>query len=145
MTDKRHIESILKVNGLAPTAPDEEIKSVLLSARFNDDEVDAALMILRENVRTNETRVDGLHKVFRTDTGLRPAEISKLLGIDVEVTTKESARPNTKRFSLLELILLSVASSLLAIVCLLMYMYSEGIGWFHPSAEPVINLTRSSK
>ncbi len=145
MTDRRHIESILKVNGLAPTAPDEEIKSVLLSARFNKDEVDTALMILRENVKTNETRVDGLHKVFRTDGGLKPAEISKLLGIDVELTDAESVRTNSKRFSLLELVLLSVASSLLAIVCLLMYMYSEGIGWFHPSSGPVINLTRSIK
>lgn len=143
MTDKRHIESILKVNGIAPTAADEEIKSVLLSARFNEDEVDAALMVLRENVKTNETRVDGLHKVFRTDGGLRPAEISKLLGIDIELTDVDSVRTDLRRFSLLELVLLSLASSLLAIVCLLMYMYSEGIGWFHPSAEPVINLTRS--
>ncbi len=143
MTDKRHIESILKVNGIAPTAADEEIKSVLLSARFNEDEVDAALMVLRENVKTNETRVDGLHKVFRTDGGLRPAEISKLLGIDIELTDADSVRTDPRRFSLLELVLLSLASSLLAIVCLLMYMYSEGIGWFHPSAEPVINLTRS--
>ncbi len=145
MTDRRHIESILKVNGIAPTAADEEIKSVLLSARFNHDEVDTALMILRENVKTNETRVDGLHKVFRTDTGLRPAEISRLLGIDVELTSEQTVQTDSRRFSFLELVLLSVASSLLAIVCLLMYMYSERIGWFHPSAEPVISLTRSNK
>jgi hypothetical protein len=143
MADRRHIESILKVNGIAPTAADEEIKSVLLSARFNDDEVDAALMILRENTKTNETRVDGLHKVFRTDKGLQPAEITKLLGIDIELTSAETVNTDPRRFSLFELVLLSLASSLLAIVCLLMYMYSEGIGWFHPSAEPVINLTRS--
>ena len=143
MTDKRQIEAILKVNGLAATSPDEEIKSVLLSARFNNDEVDTALMILRENVKTNETRVDGRHKVFRTDTALRPAEVSKLLGIDIDISDDRANRRDPKRFSLLELMLLSVASSLLAIVCLLMYMYSEGIGWFHPSAEPVINLTKS--
>ena len=143
MTDRRQIESILKVNGIAPTAADEEIKSVLLSARFNDDEVDTALMILRENTKTNETRVDGLHKVFRTDNGLQPAEITKLLGIDIELTSAETVNTDPRRFSLFELVLLSLASSLLAIVCLLMYMYSEGIGWFHPSAEPVINLTRS--
>ncbi len=142
MTDRRHIESILKVNGIAPTAPDEEIKSVLLSARFNNDEVDTALMILRENIKTNETRVDGLHKVFRTDSALHPAEVSRLLGIDIDITDDLSQRANPKRFSFFELTLLSVASSLLAIVCLLMYMYAEDIGWFHPSAEPVINLTK---
>lgn len=143
MADRRHIESILKVNGIAPTAPDEEIKSVLLSARFNNDEVDTALMILRENIKTNETRVDGLHKVFRTDTALRPSEVSKLLGIDIDIVDEHSRR-DSKRFSLLELTLLSVASALLAIVCLLVYMYSEGMGWFHPSAEPVMmNLTKS--
>jgi hypothetical protein len=144
MTDRRQIESILKVNGIAATAADEEIKSVLLSARFNDDEVDTALMILRENIVTNETRVDGLHKVFRTDTALHPSEVSRLLGIDIDITDNMSVRNSSKRFSLLELTLLSLASSLLAIVCLLMYMYSEGIGWFHPSSEPVINLTRNT-
>jgi hypothetical protein len=144
MTDRRQIESILKVNGIAPSAPDEEIKSVLLSARFNDTEVDAALMILRENIKTSETRLDGLHKVFRTDTVLQPAEVSKLLGINIDIVNEQPNRRDPKLFSLLELTLLSVVSSLLAIVCLLMYMYSEGIGWFHPSAEPVINLTRST-
>lgn len=144
MTDKRHIESILKVNGLTPTAPDEEIKSVLLSARFNHDEVDTALMVLRENVKTNETRVDGLHKVFRADTVLKPAEVSRLLGIDFETNEEISSRSNPKKFSLFELVLLSLASSLVAMVCLLMYMYSENIGLFHPSVEPVINLTKST-
>lgn len=144
MTDKRHIESILKVNGLSPTAPDEEIRSVLLSARFNDDEVDTALMILRENVKTNVTRVDGLHKVFRTDGALKPAEVSRLLGIDVEIDKDVSLRNDPKRFSVFELVLLSLVSSLVAVVCLLMYMYSEDIGLFHPSSVPNINLTKST-
>jgi hypothetical protein len=144
MTDRKHIESILKINGLTPTSADEEIKSVLLSARFKDDEIDAALMILRENTHTSEVRVDGLHKVFRTDAGLKPSEISQLLGIDIKVTEKVSPRSNRKRFSFFQLLLLSIASSLLAIVCLLFYMYSENIGWFHPSAHPVVNLTRST-
>jgi hypothetical protein len=142
MTDRRHIESILKVNGISPTAPDEEIKSVLMSARFNNDEVDAAMMILRENVKTNETRVDGLHKVFRTDAALQPGEVSRLLGIDIDVIDEHSRRSDPRRFSFLELVLLSLASSLLAIVCLLMYMYSEGIGWFHEDAEPIITFTK---
>ena len=144
MTDRRQIESILKVNGIAPTAPDEEIKSVLLSARFNNDEVDTAMMILRENIKTNETRVDGLHKVFRTDTALHPSEVSKLLGIDIDIVDERSRRSDPRKFTFLELALLSLASSLLAIVCLLMYMYAEGIGWFHPSAEPVVSFTKST-
>jgi hypothetical protein len=143
MTDRRHIESILKVNGIAPTAPDEEIKSVLLSARFNKDEVDTALMILRENVKTNETRVDGLHKVFRTDRGLQPAEVTRLLGINIDIVDEHKDNSDPRKFSLLELLLLSLASSLLAIACLLMYMYAEGIGWFHPSMQPSVSLTRS--
>ena len=44
---------------------------MLISARFDNDEVNAALVVLRENTKTNETRVDGLHKVFRTDEGLQ--------------------------------------------------------------------------
>ncbi len=144
MADRSHIESILKVNGLGKTAPDEEIRSVLLSARFNNDEVDTALMILRENTKTNETRVDGLHKVFRSDRVLQPSEISKLLGVDVNLREQIYTQRGPKRFSTVELALLSTVSALLAVVCVLTYMYTQNIGWFHPSVTEPINFARSA-
>lgn len=144
MTDRSQIESILKVNGLGKTAPDEEIRSVLLSARFNKDEVDTALMILRENTKTSETRVDGLHKVFRSDRVLQPNEISKLLGIDISLRDEVSSATDVKRFSAIELALLSTVSALLAVVCVLLYMYTQNIGWFHPSVSEPVNFARSA-
>ena len=43
MIEKRNVEAFLKVNGIPPTAKDEEIRSILLSARWNNNEVDTAL------------------------------------------------------------------------------------------------------
>lgn len=134
MIDRKHIESILKINGLGNTAPDEQIRSVLLSARFNKDEVDAALMVLRENTKTNATRVDGLHKVFRTDETLKANEISQLLGIEVHVEEKIEAGINARRYTLFQVIILWFISIIIATTAVLFYMYSNEMGVFHPSS-----------
>ena len=96
MIEKRNVEAFLKVNGIPPTAKDEEIRSVLLSARWNNNEVDTALMVLKENVKNNETHVDTLHKVFNSDDRLSSAEISKLLGIDVALSDHDVNDLNAK-------------------------------------------------
>ncbi len=134
MADKKQIESILRVNGLGVSAPDEEIRSLLISARFDDDEIKAALVVLRENTVTNETRVDGLHKVFRTDKHLQPKEISKLLGIDISVEDTISKKEKKRHLSYFELALVVFVSFLLAALFILLYMYSQDIGIFHPAS-----------
>ena len=140
MIDVRQIESLLKVNGLAKTSADEEIRSVLLSARFKEEEVETALMVLRENTVTKQTKVDGLHKVFRTDQALRPDEISKLLGIDVDITEGVNVDNvgQSNGFSLLQFIFLWTASIALAVGSVLFYMYSHEIGLFHKTSSLVI-------
>lgn len=135
MVDKKHIESLLKINGLGNTSPDEQIRSVLLSARFNKDEVDAALMVLRENTKTNATRVDGLHKVFRSDEALKANEISQLLGIEVHVEEKIEVGLNARRYTLFQVITLWFISVIIATTAVLFYMYSNDTGVFHPSRE----------
>ena len=140
MFDKKHIESILKINGLANSAPDEEIRSVLLSARFNDDEVQTAMMVLRENVKTNQTHVDGLHKVFRTDQALLPSEISQLLGIDVNLETPLERQQTARRYTLLHVFLLWLTSVLIAVTAVMFYMFSQQIGFFHPTSEAVLKM-----
>ena len=67
MLDRTHLERVLKINGVSPTAADEEIRAVLLSARYRDDEVNMALLVLRENVDTKAARVDSLQKLMRSD------------------------------------------------------------------------------
>lgn len=141
MIDLHHIESLLSINGLAKTAPDEEIRSVLLSARFKEEEVDTALMVLRENIVTKQTKVDGLHKVFRTDQALRPDEISRLLGIDVDISDGISVDNvgQSNGFTLVQFIILWVASIALAVGAVFFYMYSHQMGVFHPASSVAID------
>ena len=134
MMAREQIESILKINGVPPGSPDEQIRSVLLSARFSKDEVDTAIMVLRENIHSKKTRVEGLHKIFRTDDALRPEEISELLGIEVNVEQNVSPEEKNRELSKVQFMLVLIFSITLAIAGILFYMYLHKIGIFHPSS-----------
>jgi hypothetical protein len=134
MIERDYISKILKLNGIDVTAPDEEIKSVLISAHWHEDDVDTALMVLRENKKNHETHVDTLHKVFHSDERLSPETISSLLGIDMEVSSKdiELRRKLAKGQLSAGLILqMSLVSILLASVVLLASMWFLKFGIFH--------------
>lgn len=135
MINREHIESILKINGVEPGSPDEEIRSVLMSARYNKDEVDTAIMVLRENIKTKTTRVEGLHKIFRTDEALRPDEISQLLGIEVDIDQSINIRSSNNELSGLQYMVVWVLSVVLAVSGILLYMYLHKMGVFHPSVS----------
>lgn len=89
MISKEHIERVLRMNGLKPTASDEEIKSLLISAKWHEEDAELAVTVLRENKETHKTHVDTLHKVFTSDDRLDPESISSLLGIDVELNSND--------------------------------------------------------
>jgi hypothetical protein len=132
MIERQHIEAILKVNGIPPTAPEEQIRSVLISSRYNNNEIDTAIMVLKENTTTNVSHVDGLHKVFRTDGGLKPDEIAKLLGINVEVTESKTKTFNSNgHISTQHYLFIWIISLIVAIVAVATYMYISDIGLFH--------------
>lgn len=133
MIKRDQVENILKINGVAPTSPDEQIRSILLSARYSKDEVDTAIMVLRENERTNQTRVDGLHKIFRSDETLRPEEISQLLGIDIDPDQFVERLPHSRELSTWHHVAVWTLSILLALSGILVYMYLYQVGIFHPS------------
>jgi len=135
MIEKRNIEAFLKVNGIPATAKDEEIRSVLLSARWNNNEVDTALMVLKENTKSNETHVDTLHKVFNSDDRLSSAEITKLLGIDVNLSDLEDVTIS-KKHQLIEnssALIVFGLSLLIAFSSIGYLMYKEKAGVFHSS------------
>lgn len=140
MIDKKHIESVLKVNGVGASSPDDQIRSVLISARYGEDEVETALMVLRENTKTNETHVDGLHKVFRTDQNLKSSEIYDLLGIDTDIKDFTDIKQvvTSRRFNILQVVVLWSVSLILALTVVLFYMYSSHSGLFHPSVNMVL-------
>jgi len=132
---KKQIETILKINGVNPTAPDEEIRSVLLSARYNDDEIDTAIMVLRENVNTKESHVDGLHKVFRTNETLKSQEISSLLGIDVEIDDLPYFTEKPKEVHWNVRVFFVTLTIVVAIVGVFIAMYVKEVGIFFPSSS----------
>jgi hypothetical protein len=135
MIQKRDIETILKINGVQPSAPDEEIRSVLLSARYNNDEVDTAMMVLRENNKTHQTRVDGLHKIFHTDEALKPSEISSLLGIEVQLDDFAIQNSRRRDMSFIQTTVVTIVATLLAAAGVAFAMYHYEVGLFHPSAS----------
>ena len=135
MINRDQIEKILKINGVSPADPDEQIRSVLLSARYDNDEVDTAIMVLREDINTKKTRVDGLHKVFRTDQALDSKEIAQLLGIDVDITDRITARENRQRVSFTHHMILWVLSVAFATGAILFYMNMHQVGVYHPAVN----------
>lgn len=130
MMNKNQIETILKINGASVSSPDEVIRSVLLSARYKKDEVDTAIMVLRENTKTNKTRVEGLHKIFRTDETLKPNEISQLLGIDVNINDKVEPKSKAREVNGFQFVLIWILSVVCAVAGILIYMYLHKVGIF---------------
>lgn len=134
MIEREHIEQLLRLNGIETSAPDSEIKSVLISARWQEDDVEAALLVLRENPENHETHVDSLHKVFRSDEDLSPEMISTLLGIDVPVEnvklSKHALNPQTMESARI-MMQIGLASLCVSLVFVLASMWYLEIGIFH--------------
>jgi hypothetical protein len=135
MIKRSEIEKILKVNGVPTSSPEEEIRSVLISARFDKHEVDTAIMVLREDTTSKQVRVDGLHKVFRTDEALQPKEISELLGIEVDASTFYRPQASATTQQGLQYVTIWVLSVLFAVATIMMFMYINEVGPFHASNQ----------
>jgi len=136
MIDKKHIESILRANGIAPTAKDEEIRSLLLSAKWTENDVDTALMILKENLTTKETRIDTLHKVFHSDQKLSPDEITNLLGIKTTIKNFDLSHGSLRReVGVTNTIIAIVLSLLIAASSVGYVMYKEQAGFFYSDLQ----------
>jgi len=136
MIDRGYLERILKMNGSSPTAPDEEIRSVLISARWKKDDVESAITVLRENVNTHQSRVERLDNVFLTDKRLSPEAIHALLGIDVQVNAQDLSSLRSRQSFLywVQICSIFVIALVIATASLLGVMYAEGVGIFHPSS-----------
>lgn len=134
MLQKQKIESILKINGASTTSSDDEIRSVLLSARYSSDEVEDAILVLRGNSAKNCSTIDGLHKVFRTGESLKPSEISLLLGIEVNIVELSDKKVvEAKKVVLLNGVIIVVVALILALLGVLFAMYIYKVGVFHPA------------
>lgn len=119
---------LLRVNGLSAESTDEEIRSVLISASFNETDIEQALFFLRnDSVKTSN--LEGLNKIFRTSTTLDSAEISKLLGIEVELNDESVQKQKASSESLMQDFVVIFLACIIALsgVLLVMFIYEVGI------------------
>ncbi len=137
MITKKEAVEVLKINGVPIDSPDDYIKSILFSARYTEDEVNYAINALRNKESSDEVVArnssDGLYKIFRSDGSLKPDEITRLLGIEVEQKDIILASKKRHTISTQQLIMMWSASFLLAGIGILVYMYVLQVGVFHPS------------
>jgi len=133
MLTREAVEEFLLANGVKPSDPEDKIKSVLLSANWDNDEVDAAVFVLRESDQAvNKSRQ--LNTLFNSDEKLDPSSVGKLLGISMEITpgqrgvTVVNPRRRLTLKGLLTIILISLGLS-----AAVMYggMYYLELGPFH--------------
>ncbi len=135
MIDRNHIETLLRIHGVSPTAPEDDIRALLRSAQYNSDEIETAIGLLH-NISTELTsRVEGLHKIYRTDTGLAPREVSALLGIDIDISEVEIRNHRRRGLSGGQNFLVLALAVSLAFSAVLYAMYEHETGPFHPSAQ----------
>lgn len=137
MIERSQLEKLLKVNGVESSAPDDEIKSVLLSARWHQNDVETALLVLRENKVNHQTHVDSLHRVFRSDDKLRPETMLALLGIDVDVPTNSVVhKSGMKRYvSTGQILQISAVAVCFSLLFVLGSMWLLQMGIFHPTVR----------
>jgi len=133
MIEKKRIEDFLRANGVPATAPDEEIRSILLGASFDENEVNTALLILKENTISNETHIDTLHKVFRSDNRLKPSEISSLLGISVNLSDNDIYynTADKRRTTIINAFFISLFVVVFVFLGLFIMMYVDQVGPFY--------------
>lgn len=132
MIDRKHIESFLTINGLPADAPDEEIRSLLISARWHENDVETALVVLREDPQKHHQHIDSVHKVFHSDQRIKPETLNALLGIDIELNqvSQEHHKEMTRayRLQMLSMILFSL---FLGATALMFAMWYLKVGVFH--------------
>jgi hypothetical protein len=134
MIEKQHVEAFLKANGVKETASDEEIRSVLISARWDHEEIDTALIVLKENMTSHETHIDTLHKVFNSDSRLNAAEITALLGIEVSLTHHDVTTSVSEKRQLIE------RGRIIFSFILSVFLATASVGYvFYRTHGPVVN------
>lgn len=134
MIDRTQIEQILRLNGSSPSAKDEEIKSVLLSARWHKDDIETAILVLRENTTDHTTHVDQIHKIFHTDQKLDAQAITSLLGIEMEVKPSQLStgpKGSQKGLRINSVLVLTLSSLILSLFFVFAAMWYLKMGLFH--------------
>jgi len=135
MFQKSDIETILKINDVSLKASDEEIAIVLKRASYNEQEIEAALSLLKTNTTNFYQKNTELNKIFRTTEALKPADISALLGIQVKIYSVNTGQAYGREMSWIQTMVVTVLAIILAVLCVLSAMYFYKVGIFHPTSS----------
>ncbi len=145
--DKAFINNFLKINGVSADATDTEIASVLKGAKWSDEEVKTAILILRGIV--DDTGIVAVTKhdttLFSPELNLSSKQLSRLLGVDVVVDPSVIKDRKTGQYvkkkrardevALWTIILLLATILALVVAWLLLFTmkigpYRETVQWF---------------
>lgn len=143
MVERAQVVRFLKLNGIDATAPDEEIKSLLMSARWREEDVEAALTALHEDPESSKKTASAAQRpnavqqsIFRSDEKLAPDSVTALLGIDIDLSVKDielrrrSARGELTAGQVVNILLISLVISSAFIIG---SMWVMKVGIFHQS------------
>lgn len=134
MVTREHIENLLKLNGVSVSDSEDQIKSILISAQWHEDDVETAMLVLRENKSDHKTNVSSLHKVFRSDKSMAPEAVSSLLGINMNITSNDievSRRRSKRDLSFAQMVLIFGFSIILSVAFIYVGMWYMKVGFFH--------------
>ncbi len=133
--EREDLERTLAINGVSIADGDAVVAKVLEGARYKEAEIKEALNLLKNTPDlVNKSRVEGLHKLFRTDNSLRPDEISKLLNIEISEESIGEQRARERNLGATQLMMVGACSVVLALGGIVLYMYLNEMGVFHPSS-----------
>jgi hypothetical protein len=143
MVDREHISNFLRVNGISPGSSEEAIRNALHVAGWNDVDVEAAILKLRN--QNERPTPDAYHpqNLFFTNTPIAPETLSSLLGLRtstpaMQLTGSSLAQDKSNRFETLMLVFAVLFSVLVGVTLTLFIMYVYHIGPFY---TPVENFT----
>lgn len=134
MFERQQIEKFLNSHGIDPNLPDEELRVKLISAQWHNDDIDAALYVLRDANFNQQTQQSALRQLHRTDDRLRPETIKALLGIDVDITAREivhAKRQAQGGWTFGQVLSMFGASLLIGFGLLFVFMWLNHSGPFH--------------
>lgn len=141
MVDRQHITNFLRLNGVSPTSPEDDIAEVLRIARWHEDDIRTALLKLRgEEEKSEQSLSDNPHNLFFTNAPVTPETLTSLLGMDVSIPhareyalEQRSARED--QLTTLVVLLTILTSVVLGVFATLFIMSIYNIGPFYSPVE----------
>lgn len=128
---KAQVELALRQAGVSSAVSDDAIRTALRSIGWADRDIVMALYVLRQTAPARDAVNCCLNKVIRSEAVLTPAEISALLGIEVQVRNSVVSTREDSGLTTVQVILITLLSVAIAALILTILMYLHEIGPFY--------------